>query len=348
MTNSHQSTSSRSSLKGRTGPLRPILTLLNGDQSWLFSFPRPHSSGHDGKKKYFHIVTDPWLHGNLSMISPWLIGIESIIPAAAADGAAVMAIIREIEEAAIADTNYAHSLADDHAAVDAIFVHHDLLDHYHPPSLLAFPASVPVFAVPEAAPQIHKLGFFDTVVTTNDFDPVNSASREAGWQACHPGAPLPPWLSVFRLQGHTSLNFATAIVWSHDGQDELLLNSPHGIRVDQPSLRALLEKKEQGLSGVARPPPVPLAMLAALKNSFAFGMALTLGFAGSLALEELMRPRYWIRSGDAPLKYRGVVMLTTYDVPHELGDRKVEGKGTESERRPNLVDVGNGASFVLE
>lgn len=91
-------------------------------------------------------------------------------------------------------------------------------------------------------------------------------------------------------------------------------------------------------------------MLAPLKDSFAFGRATTLGLAGSLELEEVMRPRYWVRSHDAPLKYRGVVMLTTYDVPHELEDGAVgvQAGGSESTRKPNLVDIDNGASFVLE
>lgn len=345
---SDQTTDLRSSLKGRTGPLRPVLTLLNGDQSWLLSFPRPPTSEEDSKK-YFHVVTDPWLHGNLFVLSPWFLGIDSTIPAAAADGAAIEAIIREIEEAATANASDKHPLPEPHSTVDAIFVHHDLLDHCHPPSLLTFPASVPVFAVPSADSQIRKLGHFDTVVATHDFDPAAAASSEAGWQVFHPGAPLPPWLSVFRLRGHAGLNFATAVVWSHDGEHELLLNSPHGIRVDQPSVQALFEKEDQEGSSSLRPPLVSLAMLAPLKDSFAFGIATTLGLAGSLVLEELMRPRYWVRSHDAPLKYRGVVMLTTYDVSHELEDGAVgvEAGGKDSPRRPNLVNIDNGGSFVL-
>lgn len=322
----------RSSLKGRTGPLRPVLTLLNGDQSWLLSFPRPSSSPDNDGKKYFHIVNDPWLHGNISMFSSWIIGIEPAMPAAAANGAAVEDIIREIEEAATGTAS--DQRLPTNPTVDAIFIHHHLLDHYHPPSLLTFPTSVPVFAVPEVAPQLRKLAYFDTVVTTNDLD----SDSGAGWQALHPGAPLPPWLNVFRLPGHRGLNIATAYIWSHDGQHEVLLNTPHGIRADLPNVRALFAKEAQ--EG-RHPPLVPLAMLAPLKDSFAFGQATTLGFAGSLALEELMRPRYWIRSSDALLKYKGLMMLTTYDVPHDLEDAKLE-------RRPIFFEVKNGASLVLE
>src|SRR5437868_2345411 len=50
--------------------LRPILTNLNGDNSWLISLPRPSAGGASNStpnktkaKAYFHILQDAWLSG---------------------------------------------------------------------------------------------------------------------------------------------------------------------------------------------------------------------------------------------------------------------------------------------
>lgn len=333
------------------GHLRPILTSLNGDQSWLLSFPLPTDSGdrENPGKQYFHIVTDPWLQGSTALLSTWILGIERLTTSAATDGAAVEEIVREIECAAAGKTG--QDISADSSTVDAIFIHFHYLDHMHKPSLVTFDAEIPVFATPEAAGTIRGWKHFKTVTETRDLDPQS----KDGWQSLHPGGSLPEWLSVFRLNGHAELNFATAIVWSYDDANnqrrhELVLNSPHGIKIDQPSVCALFGTGDNP-ADVAVPPLSPLAMLAALKDSFVFGTKpTTLGLDGSLALERLVKPQYWVRSHDSILRYVGAVMrlLGTHDVARTLDNEAKEmdiGKG--GRKRPNLVDIENGASFVL-
>lgn len=261
--------------------------------------------------------------------------------------------------------------------VDAIFIHFHYLDHLHKSSLVTFDPTIPVYATPVAAVTIRAWQHFDSVTTTRDLDP--KTAREGGWQALHPGGSLPAWLSVFRLRGHAELNFATAIVWSHEDGDsdgdggpgqarrqrqrhETMLNSPHGIRADHTDVRALFGtgREEEAdaprgassgtLDPISQPRVSALVLLAPLKDSFALGRLTTLGHEGSVALEEVVRPRYWVRSHDMMHKHMGLLMRLagTHDVPRTLerADGKT-GAGETETRRPNLVDIENGDSFVL-
>ncbi|KUI70606.1 hypothetical protein VM1G_06294 [Cytospora mali] len=346
--------------------LRPILTSLNGDGSWLMSFPLPSPSP---RKRFYHIVTDAWLNGPATQGTSWFICIDRLVPPAATNGAGVDHIIREIEGAVGGDTD----TQDDEQGrwLDAIFVNFHYLDHMHQPTLVTFDKTIPVFATPEAAGTIQSWGHFDTVVTTRDFGGSDLEPASNEWD-CHPGAPLPLWLSVFRIPGDKELNFATAIIWSHDAtknkngsvprspqgfMHEVFLNTPHGVGVNVPTVQAFFKSiskfntREGGIDKVEI-----LALFAALKDSFAFGMRTTLGLAGSLELERLSRPRYWVRTHDSTLLYRGVFMrlIRVNDVSRTLDqgleeEAKAQGKTKEEgeRRRPNFVDVASGECFVL-
>ena len=74
---------------------------------------------------------------------------------------------------------------------------------------------------------------------------------------------LPGGMSVVRPPSHRAVNSCLAIVWSHwdvDGNEwhEAIFSSPHGVVVEQGSLRSFLD---------AEPPILPLAMLHGLKES---------------------------------------------------------------------------------
>lgn len=258
---------------GPEQPLRPILTSLNGDASWLMSFPLPPSASPRestaGNKKFYHVVVDPWLKGPTSMISPWLIHIERTEPAAVPDAAGVDELVREIEGlAAAASGEEEDALGEDSGAqplVDAIFIKVHLLDHLHRPTLEGFDGRIPVFATAEAAPTIRGWGHFDTVVETRDYkryggddnssaggatglSGVPAADKRAHWKSFHPGGPLPEWLSVFRLVGDWYVELATVVVWSHgsennknEQQHEFIINTPHGINVNTESVVAFFD-----------------------------------------------------------------------------------------------------------
>ncbi|KAG6356365.1 hypothetical protein INS49_015753 [Diaporthe citri] len=260
-------------------PPRPILTSLNGDGSWLMSFPLPPAELRQengvGRKRFYHVVVDPWLRGPATMVSPWLVFIERTEPAAVSDGAGVEAVVHEIEELAAAARGEVFDADSDAQSqpplVDAIFIKLHLLDHLHQPTLETFDKRIPVFATAQAAPTIHGWGHFDTVVETLDYKRYNgdgnsdksdstaagvpTADRGSHWKTFHPGKPLPEWLSVFRLASDWEVELATALVWSHEsqlnrpesgtaggsGRNEFIINTPHGVDVNTESVEAFFD-----------------------------------------------------------------------------------------------------------
>ncbi|KAK7714723.1 hypothetical protein SLS63_011614 [Diaporthe eres] len=274
-------------------PLRPILTSLNGDGSWLMSFPLPpaelRQENKVGRKRFYHVAVDPWLRGPATMVSPWLVFIERTEPAAVSDGAGVGAVVREIEELAAAARGEAFDADADAQPplVDAIFIKLHLLDHLHQPTLETFDKRIPVFATPQAAPTIRDWGHFDTVVETRDYMRNNgdgsvdrSASTAPGmpaaghgshWKTFHPGKPLPEWLSVFRLASDWEVELATVLVWSHKGhsnhqesgtrneQHEFIINTPHGVDVNTEAVAAFFDdnvgKNRNTAGGAGQPEP---------------------------------------------------------------------------------------------
>lgn len=330
------------SLGKRSGELRPILTSINGDNTWLLSFPRP-ASNKQPHKQYYHILTDPWLNGDTSFLSSWFIHISRSVPAVAGNGAEVDDIVKDLETAAAAVSGEERTFqtSSEKPLLDAIFINFHYLDHMHQPTLLTFNPKIPVFAAREAYHTIDSWGHFERVVMQNDYEP----EMNGGWQSVHPGSPLPEWLTVFRLTGHKELNFATMIIWSHEGKYESILSSPHGIKSDRPSLQALF-------SDACEPPISILAMLAATKDSFAGGMQTTLGVSGSLAMERRLQPKYWVRTHDSTLTYGGAFMwlLWTNDRSRTLDDglKEEAAAGKGDSRRPNLRNVESGFHLILE
>lgn len=81
----------------RNATPRPILTSLNGDNSWLISFPRPPADRiRHGSKAYFHVVSDAWLTRDISVGSSWVINLRHPTAPAIPDGSAVEALVQEI------------------------------------------------------------------------------------------------------------------------------------------------------------------------------------------------------------------------------------------------------------
>lgn len=242
------------------------------------------------KRRFYHVVVDPWLKGPATMVSPWLVFIERTEPAAVSDADGVEALVREIEELAAASQGHAFEEDSDaqpqQPLVDAIFIKVHLLDHLHRPTLETFDKRMPVFATTEAAPIIRGWGHFDTVVDFRDYkrydgdnsstenplgaSDVSTADRASHWKSFHPGCPLPEWLNVFRLVGDWYVELATVLVWSHESQTkhresgtgneqhEFIINTPHGVDVNTESVAAFFEDNVRNHSnntarGVAPP-----------------------------------------------------------------------------------------------
>lgn len=332
---------------------RPVLTSLNGDNSWLMSFPRPEAERAAAGKVFYHVVFEPWLEGPTSMLGWWMINITLSSSPGILDVEAVKGVVREIEDAAAihlpqsGDVSAKASTEEsDSGGIDAILLSFYLLDHVHEATLRTFSKDIPVIATPEAANIVRPWGHFETIKVIQDLQPLVQSWRTP---ELHPGKPLPVWLTPIRLPGFAVLNFSLAIVWTHTTNDEgevheVILTSPHGTRFEG-SLEAFRN---------AEPKTKMLAMLHGLKESYTFGRQTTLGAKGGLELyRKIGGVKYWILSHHSKLLYGGIFMYLswTQDTHRTVSwmleeEQKVDPDSAKKER-PNIVEVDNGGSFVL-
>ncbi|EWG49316.1 hypothetical protein FVEG_08882 [Fusarium verticillioides 7600] len=83
-------------------PLRPILTSLNGDNSWLMSFPRPEAERAATGRVFYHLAFEPWLNGAAHVGHPWFVHLARVEKEGISTFEDLENLIREIEEAASA------------------------------------------------------------------------------------------------------------------------------------------------------------------------------------------------------------------------------------------------------
>ncbi|KAK8127176.1 hypothetical protein PG984_008284 [Apiospora sp. TS-2023a] len=350
--------------------LRPILTSLNGDNSWLMSFPVP--AGEETtvakpkpRKAYYHIVFDPWFasSGASVTVASWLIWVALAAPSTTIHhGDDVEQIAREIERSAGSQAGLVagnEPIGEDERMVDCIVISSRVTDHLHEASLRKFDRRIPVVAVLDAAAVLQGWGYFETVVAMND---MVGGDKGTEWQGLHPKSPLPDWLTPFRLRESVQ-NYAIVITWSHGLLDsggstqqlpsrhEAIWISPHGMHLDSPPFQAFLRDTTKTVD--------VLAMLHPLRDSFAFGWQTVLGVTGGLAVERALDggPKYWVPTGDGALSLWGLVAWRVQDMPRTLEwglekeEKTAREKGEEAvvcKRRPNLVEVKSGESLVLE
>jgi hypothetical protein len=331
--------------------LRPIMTSLNGDNSWLLSFPRPDAEREKTGKAYYHLVFEPWLNGPTNLLNSWVLQLRNSKEPAIVDGDGVAAVARQIESAAAGAKTVGtsgdslptpQSESQPHY-IDAIFLGFHYLDHIHKPTLLTFDPSIPVIASREAQATIKPWDHFSQILTIPSLDGQAKSWRDPD---THPGHPFPSWLTTFKLLGHQELNFVTVIIWTHemDGVEvhEAILQSPHGIRLNGGPLQAFLDSE---------PKTEKLALLHGLKESRIWSYMNTYGVKGGLALwRKIGGAKYWVPSHHAVLHYSGVLskMFGINDAFPTMQcaldeEAKKGGKGDA----PNMCEVENGACLVL-
>lgn len=325
--------------------IRPIFTSLNGDNSWLLSFPRSVADRKSTGKAYFHIVHDPWLNGPEIQISSWVVSLALSSPAAVSNGTGVEQLIREIESAA-ADAGIVTPLQpspkSETSPVDAILLNLHYGDHLHTPTLLTFPSSIPVLTTTEGALVVKKLNHFNTIATYADLEPKTST---IDWTTLHPGPlVLPSYLTVFRIKGHHELNFLSALIWSPSpNTHEATLYSPHGLHTSTPALQSFLHD--------STPRFHTLALLHGLKESWTWNWQTTFGVKSGLELFRESGARYWIPTHDDRLSYGGLVWWFVTDVFRTvewgIGQEKEKRVGGERLEEVRVERVGNGECFVL-
>ncbi|KAL6916581.1 hypothetical protein FSST1_008076 [Fusarium sambucinum] len=331
-------------------PLRPILTSLNGDNSWLMSFPRPKAEQVATRKAFYHVAFEPWLRGPADVISPWLVHIKIANDPEIPTFESLENAIREIEQAAAVRLP---SMEEGHDAqqctanpLDAILLGFYYSDHLHPPTLKLFPPDIPVIATRPGAEIIDTWNHFKTVRVISDLDPSATS-----WQTpdLHPGEPLPKWLTPIFLPGSSILNFVFTIIWTHtvDGREvhEAILDSPHGIHLEEEILNTFLNSE---------PKTRKLAMLHGLKESHTGGRKTTFGAQGGLGLyRKVGGVDHWVVSHSAEMSYSGLIMrvLWTVDTHRSIEWALEEERKDDPEsvkfKRPNVMTVSNGGSKVL-
>jgi hypothetical protein len=316
--------------------LRPVLTYINGDVSWLISFPRPVADQGESGKIYYHAVVDPWFGQPAFFGSSFILEMNLGRKPGFSSRAELDTAIMELEHAA------GNTLmpTDTGPAVDAILVMGLAADHCHKISLLQFAAATPVFAVAAPAKAITSWGHFTSVTELSDCDPSKTS-----WKDAHPGAPMPDWLTVFPPTVTRLNNFGLALITSADpSENELILMAPHGIGADETSI--------QGLVANANVPVKMLALVGPLKDGFTFGIKTVLGVEDGLMIVHQAGNPYYVRSGDfVSLKYGGLLSYGVRDEPRELqwgidNLSKVQGLGSDI-KKPKLIEVENGGSFLL-
>lgn len=355
---------------------RPIITSLNGDNSWLLSFPYPTTrtptsstlNPNPKEKAYHHIAYDPWLVGPSTLLTPLFGSFSQPHPVLITSGAGVEDIARKIEAAAHYSTTIHPPSSGSHdetetgpSPIDAILLTFEATDHVHEPTLRTFPPPIPVFCTEQVAAIVRRWDYFDNVIVTKDYVAQTPDDRdEDAWQRLRPGAEdnggLPPWLSFFRVPGSFFLNLAFAIivsspVLSGGESHEALLFVPHGIKIDAPAIGGFLEEWGEARKDASKS---VLGLFHAMHESYTLGIAVTSGVVGGLALERLTRPRYWVKSHHALLVTGGVFPWLSWikDVARTLTwgleqEKKNAKPGVRSDA-PNLVEVENGGCFVLD
>jgi hypothetical protein len=324
---------------------RPIFTSLNGDNSWLLSFPRPEPERKALGKAYFHMVHDPWLNGPEVQIASWVVHLSLSSTPAATNGAGVEKVVREIERAA-GDAGFVprreHDAVEEKSPIDALLINFHYGDHLHAPTLLTFNPRILVFTTTDGSPIIEKLKHFESVTTYSDLDP----SFTGDWSTCSNIPGLPSYMTLFRVKGHHELNFLTALLWQSAPEEwEAVLYSPHGLYTNTPALQSLFAH--------ANPRFSTLALLHGLKESWTWGWQTTFGAKTGLELFRQSGARYWVSTHNDRLGYGGLVWWLVTDifrtVEWALGNEKTtsEGVGGVGLKEVRVQEVENGESFVL-
>ncbi|RYP11201.1 hypothetical protein DL765_007854 [Monosporascus sp. GIB2] len=321
-------------MKMDEGDFRPILTNLNGDSSWLMSFPRPIPERIITRRTFFHVAVDPWLVETPGIVlASWFSYVRRRAGATILNGAAVNAIVRNIEKAAGSSGH-----AD--ASVDAICICNNGGDHMHYDTLTTFSPTVPVFVTPGPALFMPRWGHFTTITSIAKFDKASS------WQTTHPGDPLPSWLNIMRVNTF-KIPFGIAFIWSHGDvnlKHETFLYYPHGCKPDtDEALSYFLESS---------PRPEILALMHPTKDVYRNESVVTSGVREGIKSWRKTNPKYWIVTHNGHVEYRGLATWGMRDQFRTLEWgldmlEKGEGHVPFSTSRLNLVEVRNGGYQTL-
>ena len=353
--------------------LRPLLTHLNADTSWLISLPRPATtSAIDGAKNdetrratrsYYHILLDPWLVGDITVYRKWVIGLWHTTPPAFTSIDDVYQLIKDIEKAAAGPDS---DTTEDDGHTDLLLISTFIEDHCNKSTLLTLPPDTAIITVPSAAKTIRSWNHFTSsaIATLPDLD-INDLSSlwRSSTLTSAQSTYLPPWLRIAQIPsdtGYPYLHWATLISFSPDhtplgtpaSAASTILYSPHGIYAHRltPSIASVFS--ESNLGGDL------LALLHGLDPAWSPTPA-NLGVDNGWQVAKRIRAKYWIPTHDEHLGYSGIVgwmqskfkksfdEVTGRALPAQAeGEMEGEIETTEA-MMTVMVEVRNGESFAL-
>lgn len=307
---------------------RPIMTMANGDNTWLISIPRPdRMTG----KAFYHILQDPWLGGDAVAIYAWIFRMRHPHKEAFDSAEAVEKWIEEVERAA------GGSKGEDETWLDAILITHTNGDHMHEETLRGFRPDAKVFAVADAAPTMASWKHFDDIAIVPDF----KRGTDDEWPAT-PG--IPDWLSFFRLPDENGImpylyNGTVIGFKGSDGKEEMIVYAPHGINAD---IAAGARDVKPGVEVLAMVHPLH-------RTGFPENGGITLGVGNGLKVERRTGAKYWFGTHDDKIEYAGLI---SWVIKHRrlTLDYGLEEEAKETGKelpRPNVVELANGASCIL-
>ena len=333
-------------------PIRPILTLLNGDNSWLISIPyaRPGPNG----KHFVHLLLDPWLTGpQPGPLAGIIIHLTRIATPAYGTMDAIYRLISDIENsAAVGKGGTGEAQVAPKHILDGVIVADGGLDHLVHDTLIQIDRSVPVFCTPEVEFVISSWNHFDTIVRLPDFVPGKDTSWPRG-SLKH----LPQSLSIFRLPDvHATIgkiHFAVIFAFSGNAAGngalgdssslkEAILYSPHGTACSTIDAAWAARPEETSMA----------AMLHGLsRTGLPFRSARNTGALSGFKLHDIVEPKYWVRTHDDAQEYWGVLSsIMVYETPtwEEAIAQERKETGVLRAVNPRFVEVGNGMSFIAE
>lgn len=282
----------RNILSSPLSQLRPLLTHLSADNSWVLSIPIAYNSASQGGKSahgknYIHLLLDAWLTpSNTPFASAAWYQVQSHIEVPAYESIAdVIGLITDIETAASTD---ADTVFRGNAEIDVVVSGHWGPDHLDRDTLTQVNQSVPVFVPDRSVPIVQSWNHFETVVEIPNF---GESEENLDWRTASSTqeAFLPSWLTVWRIYGpkmQPALHWGVCIIFGDGGVDqaktECVIHTPHGLYIED----AAVMKR-------ANPPIKTLALMHTTKESFFYrwGKA-NLGAPNGIQVAQVVEPRY--------------------------------------------------------
>lgn len=350
--------------------LRPILTHLNADSSWLLQLPCPQDQRLRTGRSRYNIVIDPWFQGTQVDFAAWFskqwhaIGSHTKNFQELQHQLGTFERILPLQDTGDKAQEYSAPLeSSGNSMIDAVIISHEFTDHCHRQTLTELDPATPVFATRKAATLIKSWKYFSNV---SEIPIFAGSDRDRDWKKYSIG-PLPDWLGVSRIVGKSDpgyLHSAILLTFKLDhsknditinteengeSQIEGLVYTPHGIHAQD--LRQIHSMT---------PSITVLALLHGLHNvSLSCLQEINLGAHNGLKAQRVCKAKYWLSTHDEAKTGTGLVALLLRRKAIQFHDAIEQEKQTQtvssqesggSNGAPPVIfaELGNGESILLE